>query len=134
MNRLSIVSIGAVLLVTSMLADAQQPCDAKTNPTACFVDSALTSFDHCQTGSLPRNDSFACIGEGEALIEPLYERAIYASEHNSHTALLKDFHASWRAAMDGVRPNGNEPPAAYKARQAADRNALEAKAERLKID
>ena|SRR5437899_6073393 len=133
MNRPSIVFIGAALLAAT-LADAQEPCGTKAKPTACFVDSALTSLDDCQTASLPRNSAFACIAEGEALVEPLYEKAIYASEHNSHTGLLKDFHASWRAAMDGILPNDNEPPAAYKARQAAYRNALEAKAERLKVD
>ena len=133
-NRLSFAVITAALSVTSTLADAQQPCDAKSKPTACFVDSALTSLDSCQTVSRPGNGSFACIAEGEARIEPLYEKAIYASERNSHTQLLKDFYTSWRFAMNGVRPNASEPAITYKARQAANKNALDVRAEQLKVD
>ena len=126
--------VAAVLTIASSLAGAQQTCDAKTKPTACFVDSALTSLDRCQATSAAGVGGFACIAEGEAQIQPLYDRAIYASDRNAHTDLLKDFYVSWRAAMDGVRPNGNEPATAYKARQAADRNALEVKADRLRVE
>lgn len=129
-----LVVAAAVLTLGSTLADAQQPCDAKTKPTACFVDSALASLDRCQTTFLAGAGGFTCIAEGEAQIQPLYDNAIYASDRNAHTELLKDFYASWRVAMNGVRPNGNEPAAAYKARQAADKNALEVKAERLKLE
>jgi hypothetical protein len=133
MNRLTFAVVAATLAAVSQLADAQ-PCDAKTKPTACFVDSALTSLDSCQTASHSGTGGFACIAEGETRIEPLYEEAIYASERNGHTALLKDFHASWQVAMNGVRPSASERPAAYKARQSANKNALDAKAEQLKVD
>ena len=134
MNRLRFAVISAALCFASAFADAQQPCGAKTQPTACFVDNALASLDACQRESPPGNVSLACIAEGEARIEPLYEKAIYASDRVGHTALLKDFHASWEAAMSGIRRQGSEPATAYKARQAADRNALEVKAERLKTE
>lgn len=125
--------IAAVLALVPTLASAQQPCDANAKPTACFVDSALTSLVRCQTASAGAG-GFACIAEGEAQIQPLYDKAIYASDRNAHTDLLKDFYVSWRAAMDGVRPNGNEPGTAYKARQAADKNALDVKADRLRVE
>ena len=134
MNRLPIAVISTALSVVSTLAAAQQPCDARTKPTACYVDSALSSLEDCQKASPPRNAPLACIEDGEARIEPLYENAIYASDRIGHTQLLKDFRASFQAAMDGIRPKGKERPTAYKARQLADRNALEAKADRLKAD
>jgi len=131
-NRLSFALIAVALSVASALADAQQPCDAKTKATACFVDRALTSLEHCQQA--PANENPACVEEGEARIEPLYDKAIYASDRNAHTGLLKDFHASWRTAMNGVHPSAGEPAIAYEARQAANRNALEVKADQLKED
>jgi hypothetical protein len=134
MNRLSFALIAAALSVVSALANAQQLCDAKTKPTACFVDRALTSLDRCQRLPVATNDSSACVGEGETRIEPIYENAIYASDRNAHTSLLKDFYASWRTAMNGVHPNAGERATAYKARQSANRNALEAKADQLKSD
>ena len=64
-------------------------------------------------------------------IAPLYSKALAASKLSSKTALIKDYYASWRAAMNGVRPSVGETVKAYKARQTSAEHSLAEKAERI---
>lgn len=138
MERIAFVLL---FLATTSTYAAEDVCKGRTS-TTCFIDLARGTLSMCQgTASMELElarlngtpPTYACIKSGFAEVEPRYARAARASK-GPQLDRLKDFYASWRAAMTGIPPDAGEVRIAYTTRQTAITGALEAKAERLKLD
>lgn len=122
------------------MAGAQEKCTAPAK--TCFVDHAVGQLQVCQLMvslgmELQRLNGtpakFDCIDTAMKEVEPMYARAAKGSKPAAQDR-LKDFYASWRAALNGVRPDFQEIVMAYKARQSRAVSSLSEKAERIKLE
>ena len=77
----------------------------------------------------------ACIGDALSSAEGIYKKANAATSKNkAKNALLKDYYATWRTAMNGIQPQMGEIVLSYNRRQGDTSRALNEKGERLKLE
>ena len=161
-EALSLDKLPTISEMCQKASQAKPPPDMKpevarlTNPIDCFVTVTEFVLSTCQiTSSLqlenarlaaetarlsgveppPAKPMMQCIEQGESGAEGAYHAALARiGKHAARANAAKDYYASWRAAMDGIRPAFQEIVIDYKRRQAASAASVQQKGELLKLE
>jgi hypothetical protein len=118
-------------------------CEKGKSGIDCFTSSASLTYLMCGAaaelaivGAQDGRGIFErCVSNAKTHIAPAYDRARRDTAANKEaTAILKDGYAYWLTAMDGLLPQGDETKLTYGQRRAQQRETLDHKLNRLKLE
>lgn len=110
----------------------------------CFADSAGMTYTLCglvtelaisRGGNADFDRSRQYVADAKANVAPQFERARRSAAANKEVdAMLKDAYAFWLTAIDGLTPKYQEPGLVYRGRVGQQKETLEHKLNRLKLE
>jgi len=105
-------------------------CNVKVRYVTCSMKVQLALLKNQSV-----NDTYACIEEDKAAVEPLYQSTKIALQGNaSAIAELKSMYVFWLASMDKLIADPNTSKFIYKATIEARRDELNSAGYRLKLE